>query len=324
MPILFLMKYYLIFFVSFLLLSCNTKDSVEKEIDRIPMEVEIIRFDKEFAKASPSNLSDLKDKYPVFFPTQFPDSIWIQKMSDTLQQQLNTEVLKKFPSEEILEDELGSIFQHIKYYFPYFKSPTVVTTTSDVDYQNKVILSDSLLVIAIDNYLGSDHPFYEGVKKYIAQNLKASQLGPDIATAYAQQLIAKPRQRSLLAQMIFYGKELYLKDLWLPNTSDAEKIGYTEAQLAWARENESEMWRYFVEKEILYSTNGKLPAQFINPAPFSKFYLEIDNESPGMIGRFIGWQIVRSYMKNKDVSVPLLMIKDTEELFKESKYKPAK
>ena len=318
------MKNYLIISVSFLLLNCNTKGSIEKEIEGIPMEVDIVRFDKEFAEATPSNLSVLKAKYPFFFPTQFHDSIWIQKMTDTLQQQLNTEVVKKFPSEEILEDELRSIFQHIKYYFPQFKSPMVVTTTSDVDYQNKIILSDSLLIIAVDNYLGSEHPFYGGIKKYIAQNLKESQLGPDISTAYAQQLIVKPRQRTLLAQMIFFGKELYLKDLWLPDSTDAEKIGYTEAQLAWARENESEMWRYFVEKEILYSTSVKLPAQFINPAPFSKFYLEIDNESPGMTGRFIGWQIVRSYMKNSETSVPQLMIKNTEELFKESKYKPAK
>ena len=319
-----LMKNCLIFFVSVFLINCSSRSSVEKEIDTISIEVEIIRFDKEFANATQSNLASLKAKYPVFFPTQFHDSIWTLKMKDTLQQQLNAEVIKRFPTEDKLENELRSIFQHIKYYFPQFESPTVVTTTSDVDYQNKIILSDSLLVIAIDTYLGSDHPFYGGIKKYIAQNLNESQLGPDIAAAYAQQLIVKPRQRSLLAQMVFYGKELYLKDLWLPNSSDAEKIGYTEAQFTWARENESEMWRYFVEKEILFSTNAKLPAQFINPAPFSKFYLEIDNESPGMVGRFLGWQIVRSYMKNNESSAQQLMIKNSDALFNESKYKPSK
>jgi gliding motility-associated lipoprotein GldB len=288
------------------------------------MGVEIIRFDKEFAKATPSNLAVLKAKYPIFFPSQYHDSIWLQKMEDTLQGQLNEEVIKRFPTEEKLETELRTIFQHIKYYFPQFVSPTVVTTTSDVDYNNKIIISDSLLIIAVDTYLGSNHDFYAGIKKYISQNLKESQLGPDIAAAYAQQLIVKPQQRSLLAQMVFYGKELYLKDLWLPNSSDAEKIGYTEAQLTWARENESEMWRYFVEKEILFSTNTKLPAQFINPAPFSKFYLEIDNESPGMVGRFLGWQIVKSYMNTNEASVQQLMIKNPEALFNESKYKPSK
>jgi gliding motility-associated lipoprotein GldB len=297
---------------------------VETEIEEIPITVNIVRFDKEFAAAKPSDLEALKTKFPVLFPKQFHDSIWIQKMQDTLQRQLSEEVAKKFPSDLQLETELHSLFQHIKYYFPEFRTPMVITTTTDVDYRNKVVLSGDLLIIGLDNYLGSDHFFYGGIKKYISQNLKVTQITPDIASAYAQQLIARPQQRSLLAQMVFFGKELYLKDLWIPDEGDAEKIGYTEAQLQWARDNETEIWRYFVEREILFSTDTKLPAQFINPAPFSKFYLEIDNESPGMIGRYLGWQIVRAYMKNNDVSVVQLMIKEPEALFKESKFKPAK
>jgi gliding motility-associated lipoprotein GldB len=318
------MKYCLLMLVYFSLINCSSKSNHEEEIASIPIEVKIIRFDKEFANATPKSLSALKIKYPIFFPTQFHDSIWLQKMGDTLQVQLNEAVIKRFPTEEKLKTELRSIFQHIKYYFPKFSSPTVVTSTSDVDYQNKIIIADSLLIISVDTYLGRDHDFYAGIKKYISQNLNESQLGPDIAAAYGQQLISAPNQRSLLAQMVFYGKELYLKDLWLPNSSDSDKIGYTEAQFTWALENESEIWRYFVEKEILFSTNTKLLAQFINPAPFSKFYLEIDNDSPGMVGRFLGWQIVRSYMKNNESSVQQLMIKNADALFNESKYKPSK
>tara|TARA_R110002124_G_scaffold87407_1_gene225117 strand:+ start:153071 stop:154027 length:957 start_codon:yes stop_codon:yes gene_type:complete len=318
------MKYAFLLIISFFVFSCNTKSELEKEIEKIPVTVDIIRFDKEFATAGPSDLERLKSEFPVFFPKQFHDSIWLFRMSDTLQRQLSEEVVKKFPSEEMIADELYPLFQHIKYYFPQFRSPTILTTTSDVDYNNKVILSDSLLILSLDNYLGTEHEFYGGIKKYIAQNLKESQLAPDVAEAYARQLVSKPRQRSLLAQMIFFGKELYLKDLWLPNTSDAEKIGYTEEQLAWATENEAEMWRYFVENEILYSTDAKLPARFISPAPFSKFYLEIDNESPGMIGRYLGWQIVRAYMKNNEVTVEQLLVKNANDLFTESKYKPKK
>ena len=85
-----------------------------------------------------------------------------------------------------------------------------------------------------------------------------------------------------------------------------------------------DMWRYFIENELLFSTDAKLPPRFINEAPFSKFYLEIDNESPGMIGRYLGWQIVRSYMKNNDISVTQLMIQTPEEVYNNSKYKPAK
>ena len=318
------MRYFLGALLVILLFSCNDKNDVEKEIDKIPMNVEIIRFDKKFAAANPADLPKLKSEFPAFFPKQYNDSIWIQKLTDTLQNQLENEVLKTFPEDEALTKVLVPLFQHIKYYFPKFESPLVVTTTSDVDYRNKVILTDSLLVIGLDNYLGSDHRFYEGIDNYIAKEMQPSQIGPDVARTYAKQYIKPPSRSSFLGQIIYYGKQLYLEDLWLPNITDAEKIGYTEEEYTWAEENELYMWQYFVEKEMLYSTNPKLGARFISPAPFSKFYLEIDNESPGMLGRYLGWKIVRAYMERNKTNVQQLMITDADEIFTNSKYKPKK
>jgi len=111
----------------------------------------------------------------------------------------------------------------------------------------------------------------------------------------------------------------------IPNKTDAQKIGYTQDQLDWAKANESYIWRYFVERELLYSTDSDLPSRFINPAPFSKFYLvEIDNESPGKIGQYMGWQIVRAYMENNDVILKQLLTASTEDIFNNSKFKPRK
>lgn len=318
------MKYCVLVLFGVFLLSCNNESKVEKEIEKIPMNVEIIRFDKEFAAATPADLPKLKAEFPAFFPKQYNDSIWVEKLTDTLQDQLESEVLKTFPKDEGLEDLLVPLFQHIKYYFPEFITPMVVTATSDVDYRNKVILANSMLVIGLDNYLGSDHRFYEGIDKYITKEMKPSQISPDVAEIYARQYIRPPAKALFLGQIIYYGKELYLKDLWLPNISDAEKMGYTEAEFQWAEENEEYMWRYFIEKELLYSTDPKLGARFISPAPFSKFYLEIDNESPGMLGRYLGWKIVRAYMENNNTDVQQLMVANADEIFKNSKYKPKK
>ncbi len=322
--ILIVMKYVAIFLFIFLFGSCNNSDNLEKEIEKIPINIEIKRFDKAFSEATPAQLAELKNEYPLFFPKQFPDSIWVAKMKDTLQNELENEVVKAFPEDEKLEDVLVPLFQHIKYYFPEFETPLVIAATSDVDYQNKVILADSMLVIGLDNYLGSDHRFYEGIDKYVTKEMNASQIGPDVAEVYGRKYVSPPKDRSLLGQMIYYGKKLYLADLWLPDTPDFEKIGYTPEEFTWAQENEIYMWRYFVEKELLYSTDPKLGSRFINPAPFSKFYLEIDNESPGMVGRYLGWQIVKSYMENNNTSVQELMITDADEIFKNSKYKPKK
>lgn len=304
--------------------ACESKSELEKEIAAIPIDIEIVRFDKVFAEASLADLPSLKKEYPMFFPKQYPDSIWEQRISDTLQIGLNKAVLSQFPSENELVEELASLFQHVSYYYGGFKVPKVYTTTSDVDYKTKVIAQKDVLVIELDTYLGSEHPFYVDLSRYIVKHMKPEMIISDVATAYSRSYISIPKQRSLLAQMIYFGKELYLKDLWLPEVSDANKIGYTEAELAWAKENESDIWRYFVEKEILYSTDAKLPSRFINPAPFSKFNLELDNDSPGMIGRYIGWQMVRSYVDNNDIPLEELMRLSPEILFKNSKYKPKK
>lgn len=318
-----LIGFFLLSFGAFLF-SCSDAGDLEKEIEKIPMKVQIIRFDKDFAAATPEDLPELKAEYPLFFPKQYHDSIWIEKLKDTLQLELENEVIKIFPDNDKLENDLLPLFQHIKYYFPKFQAPIVVATTSDVDYRNRVILADTMLVIALDTYLGSEHPFYEGIDRYISKEMKPSQIAPDVAETYAYQYINPPKNRTFLSQIIYYGKQLYLKDLWLPETSDAEKIGYTEEEFTWAEENELYMWRYFIEDEMLYSTDPKLGARFINPAPFSKFYLEIDNDSPGMLGRYLGWKIVRAYMEKNSIEIQRLMITDADEIFKESKYKPKK
>jgi uncharacterized protein YjaZ len=136
--------------------------------------------------------------------------------------------------------------------------------------------------------------------------------------------IAPPSDKNLLSQMVYFGKELYLKDLFLPTYTDAEKMGYTPEQIVWCQENESYIWRYFIEREMLFSDEQKLTSRFIDPAPFSKFYLEIDNDSPGQVGSWIGWQIVRSFMENNDVTVDQLLKTDAKEIFEKSKYKPKK
>ncbi len=318
----FLMKKVFLLILMASLFACNSKSDVEKEIKKIPIDIEIVRFDKEFGTAKVEELPELKRKFPAFFPKQYNDSIWVAKMQDTLQQQLYAEVIKKYPSEEKLKNELESLFKHIDFYFPSFNTPLVITTTSDVDYRDKIILADSLLVIKLDTYLGSEHFFYQGIPNYVVENMKESQIISDVASVYAQKYTPKIKSRAFLAQMIYYGRILYLKDLWLPEVLNNEKIGYSKEQLIWAQENEIEIWRNFVENEFLFSTNPKLVSRFISPAPFSKFYLEIDNDSPGMIGRYLGWQIVRSFIKNNTLEELLTL--SEEEIFNKSKYKPKK
>ncbi|WP_311196053.1 hypothetical protein [Antarcticibacterium sp. 1MA-6-2] len=171
----------LYFVLAVLLISCNEESKVEKEIEKINVEFDVIRFDREFADVSPQEFPALKQKYPFLFPERFSDSIWIARINDTIQQELNTEVGKEFPDFSAEEDKLHSLFQHIEYYFPQFQPPTVITLTSEVDYRNKVLLAEPYLFISLDTYLGEDHGFYIGIQEYLKKNFQRNQILPDVA-----------------------------------------------------------------------------------------------------------------------------------------------
>ena len=305
--------------------SCSDENALEAEINRIPVTIDIDRFDLKFYNANPEEYIELKKSYPYLFPNQFPDSIWVKRQRDSIQTLLHAEIKKVYPSLDPVKEELVSLYKHIKYYFPQIQDPHVVTVVNNVDYQSKTIFTDSLLIISLDTYLGSKNPLYEGIPKYIVQDMEFPYMTSHIIDELGNALVKSPVNRTLLGQMIYYGKKLYLKDLMLSQTSDAIKISYSQEQVDWVHDNERYMWQYFIENELLYKTQSSLFLRFIEPAPFSKFYLEIDNETPGKVGQWIGWQIVRSYMeKNPDTALEKLFETPAMELFNQSNYKPAK
>ena len=303
--------------------SCDQKSKVEKAIEETPVEIKVERFDKIFFETPPKDLAKVKKQFPYFFSPQINDTVWLNKMQAPIWREVYTEVQKKYSNIESVQNDLETLYRHMKYYFPETKQPKLITLISDMDYNNKAIYADSLVIVSLELYLGKDHKFYQ-FPKYIKQNFEQSQIMPDIVTSFSTRKIAPPADKNLVSQMIYFGKELYLKDVLLPDYSDADKMGYTKEQIVWCQENESYIWRYFVEKQMLFSDEQKLANRFIDPAPFSKFYLEIDNDSPGRVGAWIGWQMVRSYMANNDVTVAQLMKTDAKEIFEKSKYKPKK
>lgn len=304
-------------------LSCDQKSKVEKAVEEIPVDVKVERFDKVFFETEPQDLAKVKKQYPFFFPAGNDDNIWLNKMQDPIWREVYTEVEKKYSNFEPVREEFNALFQHVKYYFPETKIPKVITVIGEMDYTAKAIYADSLVIVALELYLGKKHKFYE-FPNYLKENFEERQIMPDVVSSFSFRKIPASADRTLLSQMIFEGKQLYAKDLLLPQYTDAEKMGYTPEQIKWCEENEEYMWRHFIENEMLYSEDPKLNTRFIAPAPFSKFYLEIDNDSPGRVGAWIGWQVVRSYMKNNNVTLPELLKTNAKEIFEKSKYKPKK
>ena len=309
---------------SILLIGCKKEDKIRSEVLSVPVEAKIERFDREFMQVTPENFKALQNKYPYLLSSNIADSIWFKKKNDTLFQELYSETEKKFSNLSQLQDNLSLLFKHIKYYYPNENPGKVITVLSEVDITNRAIYADSISIISLDTYLGKDHKFYTDFDAYTLGDFEPNRIVVDLAENFALQKITPSQDRTFLSQMIYWGKITYLKQMLLPETSDALLMNYTEDQIKWAEANEAQMWKFFVESKYLYDNDIKLAARFIQRAPFSKFYLELDQESPGSVGVYIGWQIVRSYMKNNNVTLQELALKDAKTLFDQSKYKPKK
>lgn len=303
-----------------IIVGCKKKEALHSEIANIPVLIVVDRFDRSFANATPEDLPLLKSKYPYLFSQRYSDEFWEAKLTDTLQKELEREVGTAFKDVKDIEEDLGLLYKHIQYYYPETSVPKVISIITEV--RNKVVLTDTLLLIGLDNYLGKDHYFYEGIQKYKSKNFRKEQIDVDVASAFAKTMITRPQTSTFLNQMIYEGKQLYLMKMLLSQKPIHEVLSYTEDEYAFAESNEVNMWEYFVSGQLLYSTDRKLLSRFIDPAPFSKFYLDFDNDTPGRLGRYLGYKIVSSYMEKNDTSLKTMLLQDAETLFTNAKYKP--
>ena len=312
-----------IFCLIFIFLGCSDNKKINSEIEKIPLDIKFDRFDLKFASIEKNEFQKFKKKYNYLFPSQFSDSVWLKRKNDTIQIMLQNEVNKIFPTLSNIEKEAENIFKHLIYNFPSIKVPKFLTLINNVDYQNKVIFSDTIVLISLDTFLGSKNKIYNGIPNYIKSDMDKNRFGSILVDKIASSIIKSPSSRFFLDRIIYKGKILLLKDFVIPLSSDEIKIGYSNEQLNWAKQNEEYIWKYFIENELLFKTDDDLIDRFIIPAPFSKFYLEIDNESPGKIGQWIGWQILRSFRKkNPTLKISEILKLSYEEIFKEANYKP--
>lgn len=317
------MRHYFFFFLlSLVLFSCQKESKYIVDVSAIEVDLNIRRFDQDFYQSTADNLDRLKQKYPLLFPEETPDSIWLAKIADKDEQELFQETQKVYNDFSQTEKDLEDLFKHVKYYNANFEIPQVTTVLSNVDYEYRAIYTGTQVFLSLDVYLGTNSMFYADYPDYIKENNKPERIPVDLASQIIEVQVKPSLNRTFLGKMIAAGKRMYLIDLYVPLASDAVKIGYSEDKLLWAEANESEVWRFFIENNLLYSTDTKLNKRFLDEAPFSKFYLSEDSKSPGRIGQWMGWQIVRSFMEKNDVSLQILLQMNEEELFKKANYKP--
>ncbi len=318
------MKYFsLLFFVIFLA-ACSKNENSAIDVSNIVVHTDIQRFEQKFYTSPPEELQELKLEFPYLFPEPNPDSVWINKMQNKDEQDLFASSQKLYADFSEESQQMESLFKHIKYYYPKFKEPKVVTILTNVDYENNVILADSLLFVSLDIFLGKENEVYKEFPNYVKQNYTKAHLIVAVADKFAEEIIPPLVNNSFISKIIQEGKKFALMQAFLPDVQEEEIMGYTEEQFLWANNSETNIWKYFIENDILYSSDPELSSRFIDEAPFSKFFLENDRDSPGRIGSWFGWQIMQSYLSNNDISIREAILVNNEEIFKSSKYKPKK
>ena len=121
--------------------------------------------------------------------------------------------------------------------------------------------------------------------------------------------------------MVHNGKQLYVLDQLMPYTPDSIKLEVTAEQTQWLEDNELEMWAYFLKEDLLYSNDWQKIRKLVEYSPHSP---GMPKEAPGRSGNWVGWQIVKAYMKqHPDTTLPeLLAMEDAQALLDASRYKP--
>ena len=126
----------------------------------------------------------------------------------------------------------------------------------------------------------------------------------------------------LIDYMLYWGKVHFILSSIIPEYNDTLAFGFTEKELEWCFINEKRIWEYFLEEEdngssILFSSSTEYFYKYINPAGHSK---GMPIESPGMVGRWLGYRIFSSYIKNNIFN--MTDKKTSEEILNKKMYKP--
>jgi hypothetical protein len=320
--------------------SCNNNHI--PDVSGIKVDASIGRFDKDFFSADTNHivqsLAAVQKKYPYFF-TDFIQNVVIGGTTDTVHElpvilnayishsrPLYDSVQKKFSSLDNIHAQLQKGFQYVKYYYPNYKLPRLVTYSGLIG-DPSVALTKDAMAIGLQMYLGKYFSAYntpEAIDKfpqYISRRFEPEYIPVNCLQNIALDIYPeKPQGQTMIEQIIEKGKQWYMADKFLPAAADSLKTGFTQSQLDWCKNNEGLVWNYIIQNNDIFTTEPSTIQNFIGEAPKTD---GMPDASPGNIGQWIGWQMVKKYAdKNSSLSLQQVLQTDAKKIFEDTKYKP--
>ncbi len=324
--------------ISFLFVSCNN-NPLKVDVSGVEIDFNLIRFDQEMSEIDTSDIWTptlrLSEQYPEFwylYTYQIINIGGIQnKMferdfreyyADYFIKDTYTKVAEIFPDLKDFEAGLVEGFKHYAYYFPEKLIPDVYTYVGG--YNQSIVAADEFMGLALEKYQGSNSDFYFqlNVPSFVKYTMQPEFMVADCMRAWGQtEFVISDSINSLVANMIYEGKIIYFANAMLPEASDSILMHYTGKQIEWCEKFEKRMWNYMITQKILFKDEQDYIRRYISNGPYTASF---DKASPGRTGIWIGWQIVKAYMKqNPDVSLPQLMAEnDYHKILNMSKYNP--
>jgi len=274
------------------------------------------------------NLKRIAPAYPLFLNINLNDPSIVSDLqkfaADPANRSLGKEVQKQYSDLTFLETGLTDAFTRCASFFKGYHVPYIYTFVSGIDYQFPIRYDGDNMAIGIDLFLGENYTPYKRIQipNYMTRRMTREKILPTCMAEVAKFLLSSQKPgNTLLDRMIMEGKILLLQDATLPDIADNIKIGYTPEQLKWCNEYAGDVWKFLIERQLLYSTNPEETQKFMQDGPFT---LSFGKDSPSRIGVWMGWQIVRKYMQeNKSTTLEQLFKNmDSQSILEKSGYKP--
>lgn len=322
----------------FMMQSCSNEARDGVKVDEISTVIELKRFDKDFFAMKPENINSdlaaLKKKYSEFYPFYQIDIMgWEEEdeVKNALLLLSDTHVLKiQDTIDQIFGDFseemaiLDPAFKRFAHYFPESATPAIILAYTEFLFRTGT--DSAMLVLPLEMYLGENYPVYPNfnIPSFVSRRMNKAHLPAAAMSAWLDQTMEIPLAKNrFLDHMILEGKKLYYLQSMLPETADSLVTGWTSEQLVWLKDNEYQMWTFFISEKYLYSLDGSYYMPLLSDGPFTA----APNIPPGSaprIGAYAGWQIVKKYMeKNENVTLQELMFElDSDKILKESAYRP--
>ena len=240
-------------------------------------------------------------------------------MSDSLE--------KKYPRLDWLEKDLQQGFRYIKYYFPKYQLPEHVVSFIGPFDGPGVAITNNALAIGLQAYAGSNFSIYltgkgqDTYPRYISRRFEPQYIDANCLSALAEDIFPDSSDsRPMIEQMVIKGRYWWLAGKLLPDAPDSITTGYSQAQLDWCTRNGSAIWGFFLQNTDLYTIDADIIKNYIGEGPKTQGMPE---GSPGNIGAWVGWQIVKKYvLDHSDLQPVDVMRIPARTLFEDSKYKP--